>query len=77
VATGELFDAKIDICGHCLAYDPATWMAVIQACTEQYELAPLPLVSALRQSRISYLGLGLDHQHHVRLNLYLKTAHDL
>lgn len=74
VATGELFDTKIDVCGHCLAYDAATWIDLINACTEAYELAALPVARALSKSQVSYLGLGRDCRQNTRLNLYLKAA---
>ncbi len=74
IATGDLFDAKLDICGHCLAYSPSTWVELINACTQEYDLAPLSITAALRQSQVSYIGLGLDRDRTARLNLYLKTA---
>jgi hypothetical protein len=74
VTTGNLLDAKLDICGHCLAYHPTAWAELIQACTQCYGLAPLSVASALSQSQVSYIGLGLDHNQQARLNLYLKTA---
>ena len=76
IATGEMVDVKVDVCGHCLAYRPDQWIALVNQCTQQYGLANLAITEVLEQNRsaVSYLGMGCDIQGNLRLNLYLKAA---
>ena len=79
ISTGELFDLKIDLCGHCLNYPPKGWQRILGQLTQTYELTPLPVAKPLNQGRcqVSYLGFGLDRQGSPRLNLYLKAPSSL
>jgi len=76
IATGETHDAKIDVCGHCLAYSTSKWIELVDCCTQMYGLTNLPVSEALEQNRssVSYLGMGCDRSGALRLNLYLKAA---
>ena len=74
LASGALTDVKLDLCGHCLAYETGEWLAVIEACRRELDLAPLPLDHALTalNCEIAFLGVGTDVRGECRLNVYLK-----
>jgi hypothetical protein len=72
--TGELADAKIDLCGHCLAHAPDEWSSVVRRITRRFSLAPLDtgLVLNSGEYQVAFIGLGLTTDHTPRLNLYAK-----
>ncbi len=74
LATGELADVKLDLCGHCLAYSAAEWLDVIERCRSEYNLAEIPVEAALasEECEVAFLGLGVDVNQTCRLNVYLK-----
>lgn len=74
--SGDLIDVKIDLCGHCLAYEKSKWLDIIERLIKRFELAPIPISSALDNSdcEIAFIGLGLDKGHRPRLNVYLRAA---
>jgi hypothetical protein len=76
VATGELADVKVDLCGHCLAYAEDEWPRVVSSLTSRWDLAPLPVEDALKKHgcKVAFLGFGLDSAGNRRLNLYLNAA---
>jgi len=76
LATGALADVKVDLCGHCLAYAPLGWMAVVDRLTHDFGFAGIPLHDALlgHKTEVAFIGLGLDVERSPRLNLYLKSA---
>ena len=76
LADGALSDVKLDVCGHCLAYERGEWAALIGALTADLGLAPLPVADALADGDldVSFVGLRVDAAGSVRLNLYLKAA---
>jgi len=76
ISTGETHDAKIDVCGHCLAYSSSKWIELVNCCTQMYGLTNLPVSEALEENRssVSYLGMGCDLSCALRVNLYLKAT---
>lgn len=75
VASGELFDAKLDLCGHCLAYAPAEWEARLARATTAFGLVPLPVGRALAGGRAEVAFVGLNRNPMgSRLDLFLKPA---
>lgn len=74
--TGELVDAKIDLCGHCLAHSKSKWLEIIRQLSDRFDLAPIPLSKALveHNCEIAFLGFGLDKSRNSRLNVYLKAS---
>jgi hypothetical protein len=76
VATGDLVDIKVDLCGHCLSYDPAGWLDVLQRLSRRFGLS-LPSLDAALTSHdcaVAFVGLGLDTARKPRLNVYLKNG---
>ena len=73
--TGAISDAKIDLCGHCLAPIVTNWPLLLETLAEQLEL---PLSSTFQAAarhhltEIAFLGCGVKHDGSLRLNLYLK-----
>lgn len=76
VATGNLVDAKIDLCGHCLAYPPEVWARVADRLCSTFDLAPIPTRSVLAPGdcEVAFLGFGIRQDGGRRLNLYVKPA---
>ncbi len=76
ITTGKSLDAKIDVCGHCLAYSNSKWIELVNSCTQMYGLTEIPVSKALEHNRssVSFLGLGCNRNSEVRLNLYLKAT---
>jgi hypothetical protein len=74
-ATGEIIDAKIDLCGHCLAPIIDNWTTLLETLSYQINL-PLSETFMLavhqQHSGIAFLGCGVKNDGSVRLNLYLK-----
>ncbi|SDS99131.1 hypothetical protein SAMN05216490_2248 [Mucilaginibacter mallensis] len=77
IASGKMFDAKIDICGcnACVNLNTESWMHVIKHTTSRYLLTPFPISAKVldEQCAISYYGIGVDRKGDVRMNLYLKN----
>lgn len=74
-ATGEIVDAKIDLCGHCLAPVVDDWTALMETLTYQINLPlqnTLKLAVQQQFADIAFLGCGVKNDGSVRLNLYLK-----
>jgi hypothetical protein len=72
--TGELADAKIDLCGHCLTHTPGEWSSVVRHITRRFSLAPLDTDPVLESGeyQVAFIGLGLTTDYQPRLNLYAK-----
>lgn len=72
--TGELADAKIDLCGHCLTHTPGEWSSVVRQITRRFSLAPLDTDPVLESGeyQVAFIGLGLTTSNEPRLNLYVK-----
>lgn len=80
IASGKMFDAKIDICGcdNCANLDADSWIKVLQSTTAKYRLAQFPVDSGMLtdQCKVSYYGIGVTRKGDVRMNLYLKNKLD-
>ena len=76
LSTGQLEDVKADLCAHCLPRSLDSWLDRVDEVTEQNSLPTMALRSCLRGSNLepAFLGLGLNRNHQVRMNLYLKCA---
>lgn len=74
LSTGELADAKIDLCGHCLTHTPDEWSSVIRQVTQHFSLPPLDtgLILDSNEYQVAFIGLGLTTNHTPRLNVYAK-----
>lgn len=74
LATGEIEDAKIDLCGHCLMQPTASWVAALDELSAMFGLQRFTVQSELLEGRceVAFLGLGVDRHERRRLNLYLK-----
>ncbi len=77
IASGKMFDAKIDICGcsDCVNRDAESWVHVLGSTSSRYGITPFPVNPAMlnEQCAISYYGIGVDRRGDVRMNLYLKN----
>jgi hypothetical protein len=77
IASGKMFDAKIDICGcdHCVNRDAESWLNVLEHTASRYGIAPFPITANVlnEQCAISYYGIGVDRRGEIRMNLYLKN----
>jgi hypothetical protein len=73
--TGEIIDAKIDLCAHCLAPIVNNWTTLVEALTYQINL-PLretfELAVHQQLADVAFLGCGVKKDGSVRFNLYLK-----
>jgi len=74
VATGQLSDVKLDVCGclHCLNYAPEEAVRVSDAISDQFGLCRLPVQEALSYGEVAFFGLGIDGAGRARFNVYLK-----
>lgn len=74
--TGDLEDAKLDLCGHCLPRPAADWITLMRALTDRLGLQPFPVRQALERGEceVAFLGMGMPVAAPPRLNLYLKPA---
>lgn len=73
LTTGELMDAKIDLCGHCLRYDSKEWPTKIKQITDYFSLTPLDtdIVFSKGEFKTAFIGFGLTTSFKPRLNLYI------
>ena len=75
LATGNIKDTKIDLCGHCLPHTPQQWVDLLDHLCDEFSWAHLPVREDILQSRcdVAFIGFGVDDRGRYRLNLYLKT----
>ncbi len=77
IASGKMFDAKIDICGcdSCVNRNAESWIHVLENTSSQYGLAPFPVNSAILSGEcaVCFYGIGVDRRGDVRMNLYLRN----
>ena len=77
IASGKLFDAKMDVCGcnACAGMETAAWLDVLQRTTSRHQLCPFPIEQEVleHQCAVSYYGIGMDRRGEIRMNLYLKN----
>jgi hypothetical protein len=76
LATGDLIDAKVDLCAHCLPRPAEAWLALADRVVGRCGLEVLPLEAGLTrgQLEIALVGLGIDRHGGARFNAYLKAA---
>ncbi len=73
LASGRLFDSKVFLCGHCLAYSAAEWAERMAALSRCFALPAVPVSELLGpEVAASFLAFGIDSAEQPRLNLYLK-----
>jgi hypothetical protein len=74
VGTGRRSDTKLDVCGcpGCLALSDQEAVETVDRLTDRWDLPRLPVARALRHGELAFLGFGLDHRLHPRLNVYIK-----
>lgn len=76
LASGQLLDAKIDLCGHCLSYAPDEWPRVLRAIEREFDLTHVPVSDLIANGvcDVAFVGFGLDTSANARLNIYLKAS---
>jgi hypothetical protein len=76
LSTGELEDVKVDLCAHCLPRPLDNWLNRVDELMEQNCLPAMAIRPCLLASRLepAFLGMGLNRNDQVRVNLYLKSA---
>jgi hypothetical protein len=74
VASGQLTDVKVDVCGHCVRRPPEDWTSVVASLASDHGLVDPQLGRALddRRADLALIGLGVDRWLEKRLNVYLK-----
>jgi hypothetical protein len=74
-ANGMPFDAKIDLCAHCLDLDDAAWITLVSELTAALSLAPIDVARALDGGRAqpAFLGLNVSPMGN-RLDLFLRPS---
>lgn len=76
LGTGALVDAKVDLCGHCLAYPAHAWSEQIAAMAQELGVVTPPVAGLLASgaAEVAFVGLGSAAQGSERLNVYLKPC---
>ena len=74
LSSGDVEDAKVDLCGHCLPLHPTQWVSLLDQLCETFGLARISVYTDLLTERcdVAFLGMGVDRARRRRLNLYLK-----
>jgi hypothetical protein len=76
IPTGQWADVKLDVCGcrNCLDFSAQEALEVANSLTSAFDLAPLPVATALEYGEIAFWGFGLDAQGQQRINIYFKPT---
>lgn len=76
VATGELTDIKVDVCGHCVPRRAHAWQTLITELCGLAAVKPISVASALleRNVEIAFVGIGRGRDGGSRVNVYLKAC---
>jgi hypothetical protein len=73
LASGEISDVKLDLCGHCVRRGWADWIDVLNQCSARCGLAAFPSTAATESgAEIAFVGFGISSKLAPRLNVYLK-----
>jgi len=73
VANGLPFDAKVDVCAHCLEFTTEDWTAFLGATTSAFVLAPMDAARALAgDADAAFVGLNRNALGQLRLDFFLK-----
>jgi hypothetical protein len=75
LAAGEISDAKVDVCAHCVPRFSTEWSELVKSLAAEHGLADpgISVVLCTHRSELAFIGLGLDRCHEKRLNAYLKA----
>lgn len=78
LATGELVDGKIDLCGcpNCLNYNVPNWLKLVKQIESIFGLAAIPLADVLNDpfNQVAFIGFGLEAAtQQPRFNVYIKS----
>jgi hypothetical protein len=78
LADGAVSDVKLDICCHCVQRPWRDWMQILRRCSARFGLADFPLADHVseKDAELAFIGLGIDADFNVRLNVYLKATTD-
>jgi hypothetical protein len=76
VATGELADVKVDVCGHCVPRPVADWDRLCAQVTREIGVQSIGITSALsrRDVEVAFIGMGRHRSGEARCNVYLKAC---
>lgn len=76
MASGQINDAKVDICGHCVQRPAEKWLRLISSLAADHRLAEPRLAGALSANRadVAFIGFGLNCRGEKRMNVYLKVS---
>jgi hypothetical protein len=79
LADGAVSDVKLDICCHCVQRPWRDWMQVLRRCCVLFGLADFPLADGVSEkgAELAFIGLGIDADFDVRLNVYLKARTEM
>lgn len=73
VANGAPFDAKVDVCAHCLSFSNEDWISFLGAATSAFQLAPMDARRALDgDAEAAFVGLNRNALGQLRLDFFLK-----
>lgn len=74
LGAGTLHDAKLDVCGHCVARSGQDWAMRLQALSDSFGAGPVGFAPAVADGRaeVAFVGLGVTVTGRCRLNTYLK-----
>lgn len=73
---GRLYDAKVNLCGHCLDWGRANWPVVVADCTQAFALAAIPVPEAFSRPHmdVSFLTFGRTRDSERRVNCYVRPT---
>ncbi|MCA9707024.1 MAG: hypothetical protein KDK70_14315 [Myxococcales bacterium] len=76
VATGELADVKVDICGHCIPRSASEWQGLCAQLSRSSGVRPIGIEAALTEHDVgvAFIGMGRKRSGQMRMNLYLKST---
>ena len=74
LSTGDLEDAKMDLCGHCIIKSNSEWIETINSLTKENGLQKIDIEKSLRTNdhEVAFLGMGVSSANETRINVYLK-----
>jgi hypothetical protein len=73
LASGEIADAKLDLCCHCVRRPWREWTGILDDCSTRLGLADFPFADLNpAKADLAFVGFGLTAAMAPRLNVYLK-----
>ncbi len=78
LATGEVADAKADLCGHCVPRPAAEWAELLTDLAETFGLRRTTVADDLVAGAcdVAFVGFGTDRRGRHRLNVYLRPPEE-